>query len=314
MMTIPQAFEEFRKALRLKRAERDEASRQHTHLREALAARMKVDTTLISGSYGRKTSIRPLNDIDVFLVLRPTNDLHDKTKPSKVLTAVKDALETEYKGKTAKLQARSVNIEFSGTGIAYDVVPAFAADGDIYRIPDRDADDWIRTNPKIHASRSTEANEQAGKRLKPLLKTIKHANVTHAVDENKPARSFHVEVLSWSILTAPPENDLQGLITLLTGLEQRLCDPCPDPAGLGPEIQPSSDRCKKAKEWAGRMGTLAKEADGLAKDGRTSEAHAKLYELFGDPWPEKGTRPSTRPSPVAITGIRGPDHSGSRFG
>lgn len=314
MMTIPQAFDEFRKALRLTRAERDEASRQHTYLREALMARMNASKTFLSGSYRRHTFIRPLNDIDVFLVLAPTPGLDTRTKPSKVLEAVKEALEAEYSGKEAKVQARSVNIEFSGTGIAYDVVPAFKKVDDVYEIPDCDADEWIQTSPKVHRTKSKAANEQAGKKLKPLLKTVKHANATHAKGGHKPARSFHLEVLSWDILTSPPETDMQGLITLLTGLEQRLCNACPDPAGLGPEVQPSLDRCTEAKQWAGRMLTLANEANDLAKDGRTSQAHAKLYELFGDPWPEKGAASTTKGAPAIITGTRGPDHSGSRFG
>jgi Second Messenger Oligonucleotide or Dinucleotide Synthetase domain len=313
MMTILQAFNELLASLELTEAERDEAIRQHTYLREELQARMDVEDNFLSGSYKRRTAIRPLNDIDVFLVLRQTDELHPGLEPSKVLTKVKNVLEAIYPGKIARLQARSVNIAFTGTGIAYDIVPAFSEAADVYRIPDIDTNAWIRTNPKIHKEQSTAANEQAGTRLKPLLKAVKHANNVHADDGHKPARSFHLEVLSWKILTSPPESDLKGLVTLFEGLEQRMCDPCPDPAGFGLDIKPPLDRCRKAQKWAGEMLALARDADRLAGDGRTSEAHGKLYELFGQPWPEKGS-PASTVAPAIITGVRGPDHSGSRFG
>lgn len=316
MRTIPQAFEEFLQSLELTPKERDDAIRQHTNLRKELQDRLDVGTTFLSGSYARSTAVRPLNDIDVFAVLKPNDEINRDAKPLAVLGKVQKALEEAYSGKTALVQSRSVNIEFSGTGIAYDVVPAFEDRRDVYVIPDRDVDEWIETNPREHAKLSTEANEAANKKLKPLVKAIKRSNYEHRdEDDHKPARSFHLEVLSWSILTEDPGSYHDGLITLLEGLKDRMEDDCPDPAGFGSSIQPSSERCAKAKEWAGDMLVLAKDAKRLADDGRTSEAHYKLRELFGSDWPEKGTAgPKKVATPGIITGVGATDDPRGRHG
>ena len=308
MQTIAQAFETFFPRLELTDAERTNASAQHIHLREQLQQRLPVQDNFLTGSYARKTAVRPLNDIDVFLVLRPTSALNTATSPDQVLAEVKRVLETIYDGKTARKQARSVNIEFSGTGIGYDVVPAFSADNDTYTIPDAEASAWIPTNPRIHAEMSTTANELAGKKLKPLLKAVKQANNRR---EN-PARSFHLEVLAWKVLTRDPGTYIDGLVTLLDGLAARICDACPDPARLGPDIRPSLVRCQTSASWLTTLASLARDARQLAADGRTGEAHAKLRELLGETWPEKGSAGS-RAAAAVVTG-GSVDHSGSRFG
>jgi hypothetical protein len=306
MQTIAQAFHDFLVSLELTAKQTENASNQHIHLRTQLQKRLEVVDNFLSGSYARNTAVRPLNDIDVFLVL---GNGYANYTPKQLLTLVKDVLETIYPGKTSTPQARSVNIEFTVTGIAYDVVPALVAGKDVYRIPAGDASGWIQTNPKEHARRSTAANEAAGKKLKPLLKAIKHAKNYHQAS----ARSFHLEVMSWSILTRAPDSYLEGLDILLRGLAERVCNACPDPAGLGPDIQPSLARCLEAKQWLDKMAALARDARRLATDGRLGEAHAKLRELFGPQWPEQGTPDGTRTT-TSFIGGRAVDGPGSRFG
>lgn len=311
MKTVREAFADFLKELELTDKEREEASDQHTHMRVQLQKRLDVKDNFLSGSYARKTAVRPLNDIDVFLVLEETHALHRGCEPRAVLDVIKSTLEAIYPGKTATIQARSVNIEFSGTEIAYDVVPAFmdVRDDEVYWIPDCDAPDWIPTNPRRHMEQSTAANEAANKKLKPLLKAIKHANHVHG----RTARSFHLEVLSWKILTNDSGAHIDGLERLLVGLRDGILEPCLDPAGLGGDIRPSAARLKQAKAWLSEMASLAEQAGRLAKQGNTGEAHAKLREIFGDLWPETGV--SRRGGGAAvIVGGGAVDDSRSRFG
>jgi hypothetical protein len=61
------------------------------------------------------------------------------------------------------------------------------------------------------------------------------------------------------------------------------------------------------------MAKLAADARQLAGDGKVGEAHAKLYELFGSQWPEKGTSADNRGAPAVISS-GAVDHRGSRFG
>jgi predicted nucleotidyltransferase len=311
MKTITQAFEDFLQSLELTDAEREAASDQHRHMREQLTKRLEVSQNFLSGSYGRKTAIRPLNDIDVFLVLKASSTLHHRSAPSEVLGVVQAALKAIYPGKSPTIQSRSVNIEFSGTGIAYDVVPSFEDpnSSEIFWIPDCDAPEWIRTNPKVHQDLSTRANEAAGKKLKPLLKAVKQANYAHG----QKARSFHLEVLSWEILDRDPGTYLDGLVTLLRGLAERISDPCPDPSGLGPDIRPSKEKLAAARSWLDAMVPLASATKSLADQGRTGEAHANFREIFGERWPEKGSSGKGGGGAVIIGG-GAVDDSRSRFG
>lgn len=307
MQTIPQAFQEFLSKLELTDSEREKASDQHTYLRTQLQQRLSVADNFLSGSYARHTAIRPLHDIDVFLVLDGTRKPNEP--PSAVLSRIQSTLDTIYPGKSSVRQSRSVNIEFTGTGIAYDVVPAYRVSEGVYEVPDRDVERWIRTNPKVHAELSTKANEQSGKFLKPLVKAIKHAKQVHGAD----VRSFHLEVLACRILTRSPDSNLDGLVTLLDGLATQVTSPCPDPAKLGPDIQPNEERCRKAKTWLDGMATLARDARQLARDGKVGEAHAKLRELFGDRWPERGV-PTKPGAPAVVVSGSSVDDPGSRFG
>lgn len=307
MQTIAQAFEEFLQKLELTPSESDNAKWQHPNLREKLQKQLDVQDNFLSGSYVRHTAIRPLNDIDIFLVLKQTPAVHPRIGPGALLRTLEAALAEIYKNKTSRKQARSVNIEFSGTGIAYDIVPAFADGDDVYMIPDAEAACWIKTNPKTHKTLSTAANERANNKLKPLTKAVKHSNNVHG----KLARSFHLEVLTWDILTSDPGSYMAGLVTLLDGLAARICDPCPDPAGLGPDIRPSAAKCSEAQTWLATIAKLAREADELASDGKLGEAHAKMREIFGSEWPEKGSR---RRGGGIIVGGGAVDDSRSRFG
>jgi len=281
-ISIPHAFQTFVSAIELTSKQRTEANDQHVRLREQLQKRLEIHDLLLSGSYKRKTAVRPLDDIDVFAVLKPRRGLDPTVRIDTVLGEIKRALDEAYPNKAARMQNRSVNMAFSKTKVAYDVVPAFPVEGreGVYMIPDRQSGRWIKTNPKEHARRSTEANQRAGQKLIPLLKMVKHANIHH----RKPARSFHLEVLSWKLIRTDPGPYLEGFVTLMKGLAERVGAPCGDPANLGPDIRPEPPQIQAAQRWLTRMATLAAEAKALEDAEQSVAAHAKLRQIFGPQW------------------------------
>lgn len=317
-MQVGQAIHEFVSSLELTEGQRDEASRQHTFLREQLASRLPLDprfNTFLTGSYARSTAVRPLKDIDVFCVLQRTADLAPESHaPAAALQRVKGALDAAYPGKAADPQNRSVNIEFTGTGIGYDVVPAYVADGggeDQFLIPDLAAGVWIRSNPRVHRERSVVYNAQTEGELKPLTKALKHWN--RALPDGQRLRSFHLEVMAWSVLTSKPASRLAGLATLFRGLAVTVLTPTPDPAGLGPDLD-ADVRPETRNMAAVRFEAVAREIDRaavFASSGHTEVAHHILFGIFGDPYPERGKPESGPGSRVAV--VTAPD-SGSRFG
>ena len=106
-----------------------------------LIAKATLDSRSLGGSR-RGLRATPTPSRGYFCVMMPTESLDPAIhEPEKALTVVRDALEATYLGKVAEPQNRSVNIEFSGTGIAYDVVPAFvdaSSVDEVFLIPDID--------------------------------------------------------------------------------------------------------------------------------------------------------------------------------
>lgn len=320
-MTIRQAIHDFIRLLELTPGEQDDASRQHTYLRENLSKKLDLHPehgTFLSGSYSRRTAIRPLNDIDVFCVMLagskcdPAGD-----PPSKGLDVVQEALEAIYPKKDVRRQNRSVNIAFTVTGIAYDVVPAFvdeSADDLVYLIPDIRAWRWIHSNPRIHKERSVGANERAEGELKPLTKGAKHWN--RRQPEAAQLRSFHLEVMAWRVIVQKPEDRLSGLITLFDGLAGQVHARTPEPAGLGPDLDEDLSPAERQAASERLMGAAdeLRRAQRLATDGKTEAAHHVLYQLFGDPYPEKGQAEPTpsRGGPSII--FPAPDAPNKRYG
>jgi predicted nucleotidyltransferase len=190
MMTVTQAIESYISGLQIPSCPPDasgdrcgkctacNARRQRDALRGHLEKKFAVAEFLISGSFKRHTAIHPLNDIDLFVVLdSETEKALREAAPRVVLKNVLDVLDAAYPTKEKpKAQSRSVNVEFKGTGLSFDVVPAFPDGGDGYVIPDRDAGGWIRTNPRRHREHATEANQASGNKAKPIVKALKSWN------------------------------------------------------------------------------------------------------------------------------------------
>jgi hypothetical protein len=321
MQTVAQAMQSFVSSLEISEREERDAERQQGVLRGHLESALSVSEFLISGSFKRSTAIRPLNDVDLFVVLSATT--HGSlgvAPPITTLRLIQQILDNAYPNKEHPIiQARSVNISFEGTGIAFDVVPALPAGPDGYRIPDREANAWIRTNPRVHAEHSTAANARAGDMAKPLVKALKHWNGTHP---SKVVRSFHLELMTYDVLRQKPENYAIGLHDALAGLAVRVLRPMPDPAGVGPDVDAglsTEERRLSAALFQAGAQTAAEAVD-LATSGRTEEAHFLWRSLLGSAYPERGVRPahysSAQVAPMASA--RGPyaapDAPARRFG
>lgn len=292
MWSVGEALEKFIQSLELTKGQQEEVSRQHTVVREALRQRLGPKTDFLSGSYSRNTAIRPLHDIDLFTVLGEVSSPPTEV-PDAVLKRVHQALKNEWPEKEPPvLQLHSVHIKFSKSDIAFDVVPAFELRGqEVYFIPERQTSgargpQWIRTNPRRHQTRSTEANERSGKKLKPLLKAVKHWKRQQS---SSPLRSFHLEVMSYDAFPTPPVGYLEGLEALFSHLSQRVQSRSPDPSGLGPDVDEGIS--SNQREAARQLLESAARQVRLAQAERTSnppQAHARLRALFGEFYRERG--------------------------
>jgi SMODS domain-containing protein len=289
-MNLAATFQAYLSSLELTDRERADASAQQVALRDRLRLRLAgvVDSRLV-GSYRRGTAIRPLKDIDVFVVLDARQHRRDVPEgPLRLLQTIERALRASYPDHQPRTQGRSVNIGFSGTAIAYDIVAAFAptwtgaADTEppYYEIPDRRVSTWIRTNPAKHREACIAANERAGGMLNGLIKAVKHWNRANG----KPLSGFHIEVMSYSAFRSKPGDPRAGLRDLLQHLANTVQSACSDPAGLGPAIDAdlTSQERTHARNLLQRAAQVAQGAVDAERKGDGDAAITLWRSLLGD--------------------------------
>lgn len=313
MITVQSALHDLHTRSALQPAELKRAREQHPRVRQAVEGRLSVEKTLLSGSFKRHTAVHPLHDVDIFCVLRA--DTHGELlqrAPVETLDLLRGALDAAWPNKTTpRRQGRSVGLSFSGTGIDYDVVPAFhdPQQHGTYLIPDRDQGRWIRTNPEVHARLGQEANAASNSQLYPAVRAAKAWNELRG----KPLRSFHLEVMAWEAMRGAGTQALDNLIQLFDGLSTRVTLPCPEPARLGPALSDGIPDPRKAERLLAEAAATLRRARDHANAGRSGEAHWLLREVFGGQlYPERGKAPVS--AAAVDSRRRAVDDPNGRFG
>ena len=294
MLTIDEAFRKFKSRLELNEREQKNASARHQEIREHLRGQFALDDDFLTGSYRRHTKTKPLKDVDIFCVLSSSESEYRSAHPSKVLKAFEQAIAEKYDSKAVTEQRRSVSVDFGVVVdaedntdyrvVSMDVVPAFVV-GRNYEIPDGKSGTWVKTNPKIHEERATEAHEAYDEEWKGLVRMMKYWN-NHNGKPIKP--SFLIEVMALQCL-APPfggrfEYEFQAMFSTYA---DRIGDTWDDPAGLGPPVSDLMDDQAKTSaraslRRAARQATLAID---LVRQGKNGEALKAWRALFGPRFP-----------------------------
>lgn len=293
MITVTDAFKKFKSRLELTEQEQKDASRRQTDIREFLREQFEIETDFLTGSYARWTKTKPLKDVDIFFVLAKAEAAYRGKKPSVVLDKFRVALAPRYGERNVSPGRRSVQVDFGIQAVedatddqvmSVDVVPAFRA-ASHYEIPDRVTEEWVATDPEVHAELATKANQDFSEEWKPLVKMIKKWN--HAT--GKPVKpSFLLEVMALELFVPPFQGgypyELKGFFATAA---DRVGEVWSDPAKLGPpvsdqmdslKVQPAAEALRKAEEAATR-------AIRLAQAGREWDAVREWRNLFGPLFP-----------------------------
>ena len=158
---------------------------------------LRVERTFTNGSYDRDTNIRPLDDIDMFAVLK-FDDWKDENgnlpNPQSVLTKFKNYLNglTDYKDKV-KQDRPCVTIELSNKN--FDILPSFEQATGGYLIPNYDLKSWTYSYPEKLATDLDSIHKLLTYKVKPTIKAVKYWNR----ENNKLIPSYHVEEVAISI-------------------------------------------------------------------------------------------------------------------
>lgn len=289
MLTVTEAFSKFKSRLELSSGEQEDASRRQQRIRKVLGDTFATDRDFLTGSYARHTKTKPLKDVDIFVVLGADEAHYWREPPGRVLSAIRDALTDEYGAHRVAIQRRSVRVDFgirlvddlTGAVMSFDVTPAFAT-GRHYEIPDRHAGDWMPTDPRVHATKATDANDAFDGEWKPVVKMIKKWNEYH----DKPIKpSFLIEVMSLDLLNDWAGSYPRELKAWFATAVDAVDEAWDDPAGLG---HPVSDRMSGDAGLRAAARIALKQAEAACTEainheqaGRIGAALDTWQDLFG---------------------------------
>jgi predicted nucleotidyltransferase len=142
----------------------------------------ETSNSLYVGSYGRGTAIDE-SDIDILVELPKSEyeryDIYTGNGQSRLLQALKSALQTPYPRSNIKADGQVVKIDFSD-GMKFEVLPAFRNTNlycewdDTYSYPDTNmGGNWLSTNPKAEQQAMREKNNSSNSNGL-LFDTCKH--------------------------------------------------------------------------------------------------------------------------------------------
>lgn len=195
-----------------------------------------TDGDFLSGSYARETMIHPLDDIDVMMVIdghglhaisngqvldaevrgdgavgNPVNNMtfgpYGHISSKLVLEAFRDAIKESYPNSHTRKNGQAVNVWLDSYGMGIDIVPCFhivPRDGgrDFYYIPQGgDSHQWISTNPKIDAEICDAVDLKHGKKLKAVIRILKHWNEVHNASR---LQGYHLETVALNVFYNHP--------------------------------------------------------------------------------------------------------------
>jgi tRNA nucleotidyltransferase (CCA-adding enzyme) len=149
---LNQGFERFLGTIRPTKAELNRAVERTEYATRVLSndPEFGLDKILYSGSFAKQTALVGLSDVDVVLYLDEDNWVNSKSElymPSTLLRKLYDRLEIMFRAQVQlRRNNRSVSILFAD-GFKVDLVPALwdGNKGMIGRVPDRNAQGWVRT-------------------------------------------------------------------------------------------------------------------------------------------------------------------------
>jgi Second Messenger Oligonucleotide or Dinucleotide Synthetase domain len=229
---VDEAFLLLKQNLEITPTELELAKTRHARIRDHIETEWTLIKSFLTGSYDRKTKTKKLKDVDIFVVIDPDGPqgyLANGTGRAAV-DALRNVLKTKWDD--VKADDYVVTVYYAGEEVAsYEVAPVFPRAGGGYVMPR--GNDWMDTDPDIHADLVTAKNKECDEKFVPFIKMAKGIN-REAGDPISP--SFLIEVMALE-LVAPPFGRYQDeLRWFLASVADQIINDWPDPAGLGPDV------------------------------------------------------------------------------
>lgn len=276
------------------------------------------------GSFARRTKIRPLDDIDLLVVLdgsdisfspgtylfeqapylftknndSPLKKFEDKDgyiSSIKVLNKMVSSLRhvSNYKKAEIKRDQAATVLNLSSYIWTFDIVPAFeftnlfSKQVSCYVIPDGKGG-WMKTDPRVDAESTSRLNEKYDKRFLSYLRLLKYWN---KLDLNKPKlNSYYFETLVGKVFDGHSKEIKtvqEAILYFFKNCPRFLKVSCPDPKEYGPALDKNLESKTKDKiiEEMKDMLFLCEKAIYYEGKQRHREAVLLWHIIFGQEFP-----------------------------
>ena len=184
-------FNIFKTNIELTEAQKTQIISSHTNLRKIIENQMYVQRTFLTGSYIKKTMIRPPSDVDIFVVVNYTTE----NSPQTVLNRIKSDLENSFPSSRIKQARPCIVVDFNHC--KFELTPAITNLWGGYEIPKNQYNWQTVENPKLLADSISQKNSQLNNKLVPLIKMMKKCKIKNNINNIK---SFEMEELAVSNL------------------------------------------------------------------------------------------------------------------
>jgi hypothetical protein len=291
--TVAQAFVEFADKLRPTAAQEATIASRRTAVEGFMAqaygptSNMPLQQTEVIGSAGRKTLIRPVDDIDVFCVFDDTLVWGQyQSNSQQLLYRVREAL-TGYRVETVGSRGQAVRL-FYTSGPNVDITPAFPVFGVLglqqgYYIPRGDGG-WQQTDPYRHHEFMVQRNQELGGYLKPLVRLLKRWNRVHS----SRLKSFHLEIMTQALFSSIGGNTREAVAMFFdhAGGYLHVNDPASYSGDLASALTYNQEQAIK-QSFITAAGQVQRARDAEAV-GDVSEALRQWRMVFGTEFPSYG--------------------------
>jgi hypothetical protein len=206
------AFEEFDKALQLPPEITAQAQDRRATVDEALIQAGIVSSSFLQGSFGRKTMLPPLNDVDVVVILTPSYSGMDASAAIAAVTAVIKHELPEATVDTEKQAAKAIQMQFPGDTFTVDIVTARElAEPELIEIANRENNQWERSLARRLKRVIQERNQACDGRFirqVRMLKQIAKHNGLSDLSNGKAVCGLLIETLAYETIDRSLNHDV----------------------------------------------------------------------------------------------------------
>lgn len=134
-----------------------------------------ADFKLMVGSFGRRTAIRGVSDLDMIYVLPAgiRGEYSNETGPRRMLNRVRDDLKVRYPNTDISVDQCVVRVQFVSDAFKFEVQPAFENDDGSFSYPDTKSEGWKITKPREEIEATKELNDRTLKSMRNLARMVR---------------------------------------------------------------------------------------------------------------------------------------------